>query len=127
VGTLARSGKIANWQITVPAKRDERAVNLFLDQVGVAGEQRRAFEHPAEILFAGVAVLAGVTLEALESFVADFQPLQLHDAHKLLAAFPSLALLKFHVSTVVFNGFGGEQFFPAKRKNVTPSPASRLE
>ena len=65
-------------------------------ELGVVGEQNGAFEHPAEVLFAGVLMLAGAALQALERFVADFQPFQMHDADIFVAAFPNLVLLKFH-------------------------------
>ena len=80
----------------------------FLNQVRVAGEQGGALEHPAEILFAGGAVLAVGALEALEGLVADFQPFQLHDADEIFAAFPRLALFQFHAYTIVFPVRGGE-------------------
>jgi hypothetical protein len=47
-------------------------------------------------------MLAGAALQALERFVADFQPFQMHDADIFVAAFPNLVLLKFHSPTVVF-------------------------
>ena len=71
-------------------------------QFGLAGEQGGAFEHPAEILLAGALMLAGAARDALERFVADFQPFQMHDADKFFAAFPGLPLLEFHTPTVAF-------------------------
>ena len=62
-------------------------------QLGVTGEQNGAFEHPAEVLFAGELMLAGGVLQALERFVADFQPFQMQDADIVFAAFPNLVLL----------------------------------
>ena len=78
-------------------------------QFGVAGEQRGAFEHPAEVLFAGMLMLPGTALEALEGFIADFQSFQMHDADKFLAAFPSLPLLEFHTPTVVCKTGAGQR------------------
>ena len=81
---------------------------LLLNQVRVARQQRRTLEHPAEILLARRAVFAIRALEALEGFIAHFQPFQLHDAHEIFAALPRLALLQFHAYTIVFPVRSGE-------------------
>ena len=72
-----------------------------MDQFGFVSQQRGAFEHAAEVLFAGVLMLAGAALQAFERFVANCQPFQIHDADIFFAAFPNLVLLKFHWLTVV--------------------------
>jgi hypothetical protein len=43
-----------------------------------------------------VLVRAVSELKGGRGFVADFQPFQVDDAHKFIAALPDLALLKFH-------------------------------
>ena len=55
-------------------------------------------------------MLANAALEALEGFVADFQPFQMHDADKFLAAFPRLPLLEFYAPTVVFTTTAGQRY-----------------
>jgi hypothetical protein len=69
---------------------------LFLDQIRIAREQRCTFEHPAEIFFARVVVRADVALQTLEHFVADLQPFEADDAHKVFTALPRLTLFQFH-------------------------------
>ena len=56
----------------------------------------RAFEQAAEILFARVLMFAVGKLEIRRGFVADFEPFELNNADVFVAAFPDLALLKFH-------------------------------
>ena len=80
----------------------------FLIQIGVAGDEAGAFEHTAEILLAGMLMLPGAAPEALEGLIADFQPLQMHDADKFLAASPNLPLSELHASTLDFQTTAGE-------------------
>jgi hypothetical protein len=63
---------------------------------GGSGDKRRAFEQAAEIFFACVLMFAVRELEIRRGFVTDFEPFELNNADILIAAFPDLALLKFH-------------------------------
>ena len=61
------------------------------------GRQKRcAFEQAAEILFARVLVFAAGEREIRRGFVINFEPFELNNADVGVAAFPHLALLKFH-------------------------------
>lgn len=59
-------------------------------------DENGAFEQPAEILFAGVLVLAVGELEIGGGFITHFESFEVNDAHKFIAALPDLALLEFH-------------------------------
>ena len=63
---------------------------------GGRGDERRAFEQAAEILFARLLMFAVGELEIRRGFVTDFEPFELNNADLFAAAFPDLALLKFH-------------------------------
>jgi hypothetical protein len=56
----------------------------------------RAFEQAAEIFFARVLMFAVGELEVRRGFVTDFEPFEVNNADVFIAAFPDLALLKFH-------------------------------
>lgn len=82
---------------------------LSLDRIEFASEQGGAFEHSAEVLFAGELMCSSAALEALKGFVTHFQTFQMNDADKFFAAFPGLPLPQFHVYTVVFTNAGSQR------------------
>lgn len=80
--------------------KTSRRQNRFRNFRGLGGfgeDQGGAFEQAAEIFFARRLVL-GVAGELLvrRGLVADFEPFKLDDADIFRAAFPNLALSKFH-------------------------------
>src|SRR5579863_372493 len=100
-----------NSDNTLPGKLEVKPEDLTLpDALNVSDRHLRllrcfrtfgsdedgAFEQPAEILFAGVLVLAVGELEIGGGFVTHLKPLEVNDAHKFVAALPDLALLEFH-------------------------------
>ena len=58
--------------------------------------ERCAFEQAAEILFARVLMFAIGKPRIRRGFVTDFEPFEMNNADIGVAAFPDLALLKFH-------------------------------
>jgi hypothetical protein len=93
----ARSGRTS---------RNVRALRAGVGKIFTGGsKQGRAFEQAAEIFFARVLMLAVGEPEIRRGFIADFEPFEVNNADVGVAAFPDLALLKFHGKRITSHTF----------------------
>lgn len=58
---------------------------------------RPMFQEPAEVLLGRVMMPAFTRLEVGDGLVFHFEPFEMDDPDELIAVFPDLALLKFHL------------------------------